>query len=230
MSNGTGYPSSDYSEVFKHLASWGFIVVGNEDENSRTGESTEASLGYILQQNDDPASIFRGKVDADRIGVGGHSQGGVGAANAATAQPSAAKYKAVWMGSPTSPYWGQADVFGVDWSYDMTKMAAPVLIVAGTGNLDAGTATDITARAGQGIAPLWGLTQIYDKAPASTPKVMARLTDKDHGQLARDADGYMTAWFRYWLMDDAEAKLAFVGSTPEISSNTRWQDVRISIP
>lgn len=37
MANGTGIKSSQYKEVFKHLASWGFIVVRNEDENSRSG-------------------------------------------------------------------------------------------------------------------------------------------------------------------------------------------------
>lgn len=37
MANGTGIKASAYTEVFKHLASWGFIVAGNEDENSRSG-------------------------------------------------------------------------------------------------------------------------------------------------------------------------------------------------
>lgn len=36
MPNGTGVKSSRYEAVFEHLASWGFIVVGNEDENSLT--------------------------------------------------------------------------------------------------------------------------------------------------------------------------------------------------
>ena len=32
MANGTGIRASKYKAVFRHLASWGFIVVGNEDE------------------------------------------------------------------------------------------------------------------------------------------------------------------------------------------------------
>lgn len=44
MANGTGTKASQYKEVFKHLASWGFVVAGNEDENSRTGASQRLRL------------------------------------------------------------------------------------------------------------------------------------------------------------------------------------------
>ena len=42
------------------------------------------------------------------------------------------------------------------------------------------------------------------------------------------ADGYMTAWFRYTLMNDEEAGQAFSGDVPEILTNLdNWQDVQI---
>ena len=56
-------------------ASWGFIVVGNEDENSRTGASTSATLDFMLNLNKDSNSDFYGKIDVNNIGVSGHSQG-----------------------------------------------------------------------------------------------------------------------------------------------------------
>ncbi len=34
FSNGTGVKASKYSAVFKHLASWGFVVIGTEEEYS----------------------------------------------------------------------------------------------------------------------------------------------------------------------------------------------------
>lgn len=37
--NGTGSKSDTYKAFLKHLSSWGFIVVGNDDENTRSGES-----------------------------------------------------------------------------------------------------------------------------------------------------------------------------------------------
>lgn len=40
-------------------------------------------------------------------------------------------------------------------------------------------------------------------------------------------DGYMTAWFRYTLLNDVNAGKAFVGTNPEIKHNEQWQDVKI---
>lgn len=40
MANGTGTKAFAYGEVFNHPATWGFIAVGNEDDNSRTGASS----------------------------------------------------------------------------------------------------------------------------------------------------------------------------------------------
>ncbi|MNC52283.1 hypothetical protein D3C75_1016220 [compost metagenome] len=37
--------------------------------------------------------------------------------------------------------------------------------------------------------------------------------------------GYLTAWMRYWLLDDQEAKPAFHGESPEMLNNPNWVDV-----
>ena len=44
------------------------------------------------------------------------------------------------------------------------------------------------------------------------------------------ADGYMTAWFMYWLQGDEEAGKAFFGENAEIKTNENWQDVTVNIP
>jgi pimeloyl-ACP methyl ester carboxylesterase len=225
MVNGTGSTASTYKQVFQHLASWGFIVVGNGDENSRTGASSDATLEFMLTLNADRSSAFYARIDTENIGIGGHSQGGVGTLNAVTNQPNSDRYKALYIASPTSPYWGQENVFGVEWSYDASKVNIPSLMVAGTGSFDAGTALDIAASEGQGIAPLWGMTAIYNAIPETVAKVMARMAGKDHGDMMYTADGYMTAWFMYWLQDDAEAGNAFWGDDAEILTNPNWQDV-----
>ncbi len=228
MANGTGVRASAYQEVFKHLASWGFIVVGNEDDSSLSGASSAETLDFMLAQNEDSSSEFYGRIDVDNIGVAGHSQGGLGAVNAVTSQENGNRYKAMWIASATSPYWGQDDVFGAAWRVDMSKVNIPCFMVAGTGATDAGTATDITQTEGQGICPLWGLTESYNAIPDGTPKVMARLIGKDHGDMLRYADGYMTAWFMYHLKGDEYAGGAFFGDNAEISTNTNWQDVQKS--
>ena len=226
IANGTGSKASAYSAVFEHLASWGFIVIGNDDENSRTGASSAATLEFMLKQNEDDSSIFFGKINTQKVGISGHSQGGVGSINAVTAQENGSMYKAMYVASPTSNYWGQEHIFGKEWSYDVSKISIPCFIVAGTGAFDSGTATSITATEGQGICPLWDMEYNYNTIPASVNKVMGRLVGKDHGDLMYCADGYMTAWFMYWLNDDEDAGKAFFGENAEIYSNKNWQDVR----
>lgn len=226
MANGTGIKASKYKEVFKHLASWGFIVIGNEDEHSRTGESSAAALDFILGLNKDENSGFYGKIDTGSIGIAGHSQGGVGAINAATIQGNGASYKAVFAASATSS--ALAGVLGTEWEYDISKLNIPCFLVAGTGNADAGTATQKTDTKGQGICPLWSLNENFHALPDTVDKVMAREVGKDHGDMLRYADGYMTAWFMYYLKGDTEAGKAFFGEDAEILSNENWQDVKVN--
>jgi hypothetical protein len=227
IANGTGIPASKYQAVFKHLASWGFIVAGNEDDNSRTGASSSASLNFMLELNEDSESYFYGKIDVNNIGIGGHSQGGVGTINAVTNQDDGGYYKAMYTASATSSYWGQDSVFGTDWSYDVSKVNIPYFMVAGTGYFDAGTAEDITATEGQGICPLWSLNKNFADIPDTVTKIMARRVNTDHGDMLRHADGYMTAWFMYWLKGDTQAGDAFFGDNAEILTNANWQDKKV---
>lgn len=225
MANGTGITASKYKAVFKHLASWGFIVVGNEDENSRTGASSSDSLNFMLSLNEDSTSDFYKKIDVNNIGIGGHSQGGVGTINAVIKQENGSFYKAMYTASTTSSFWGQEGQLGTDWSYDVSKVNIPYFMVAGTGSFDAGTAEDITAKEGQGIAPIWSLQKNYSNIPDTVTKVMARRVNTDHGDMLTHADGYMTAWFMYWLQGDTEAGNAFFGEDAEIRTNANWQDM-----
>lgn len=64
MVNGTGVYSSKYPALFKHLASWGFIVIGNEDPSTCSGSSADTTLAWLLNENEDPDSRFYQKVDA----------------------------------------------------------------------------------------------------------------------------------------------------------------------
>lgn len=225
IANGTGITASKYKTFFKHLASWGFIVVGNEDENSRTGASSSVTLDFMLKLNEDSKSDFQGKIDVDNIGIGGHSQGGVGTINALTNQDNGNYYKAMYTASATSSFWGQEDQLGREWSYDVSKVNIPYFMVAGTGYYDAGTAEDITTTEGQGICPLWSLKKNYGDIPNGVTKIMARRVNTDHSDMLTHGDGYMTAWFMYWLKGDIEAGNVLFGDNAEILTNANWQDV-----
>lgn len=228
MVNGTGTPASKYKAVFRQLASWGFLVAGNEDPQTRSGKSANATIDLLIQLNEDETSPFFKKLDLNRIGITGHSQGGVGAWNAITSQPNGSRIKAAFLASPTSLYWGQDDVFGPSWKYDPAAVHIPMFQMAGTGAWDAGTATSITEPSGQGICPLWSLQETYNEMPADISKMISRQKDEDHGQTLTSCTGYRTAWFLYFLQENAEAGRAFAGADAEIFQNPDWMDTEQS--
>lgn len=211
--NGTGVLPKKYKALFKHLASWGFVVIGNDDGSTGFGKSADETIDLIISENDNSNSIFYGKLDLDNIGITGHSQGGAGVFTAITIMEHKDKYKTAVALSPTHEE--TAHVFG--WKYDLTKINIPTLMIAGT-NGDFET---------QSVIPIEKMTQMYNKIPSS--KAIARRIGAEHGQMLYSADGYVTAWFMWQLQGDKEASKAFVGDSPEISNNKLYQDVRLSV-
>ena len=210
FANGTGVPYSKYEAIFDHLASWGFVVIGNDDVNSATGESSSITLNYILSLNNNKESIFYDKLDIEHIGISGHSQGGVGAINAVTNFNNSNMFTSIYTASTTSLELANA----LEWDYDVTKVSIPYFMVAGTGKVDAET-----------ITPLYSLIKNYDSLNDNVKSVMARRKNIDHGDMLIYADSYMTAWFRYTLMNDNDASGVFEGKLPELLQNSdNWQD------
>lgn len=219
FANGTGVINTAYEEVFKHLASWGFIALGNDDKNSWNGKSTSKSLDLLISENNNKNSVFYQKVNTKQIGVSGHSQGGVAVINAITTQSNSDLFRSAFGASTTKH---ELSV-GLQWPYDVSKVTIPYFAVAGMGASDAGDGKDRKS----GIAPLWSMIENMDQLPKSTPSIIARRRDAFHEHMLYKADGYMTAWFLYTLTSDSEAKKAFSGSSPEIKQNSNWQDVEI---
>lgn len=206
--NGTGVGASRYQALFQHLASWGFIVLGNEDPSTCTGASAEATLVWLLEQNSDPDSVFYQKVDTEHIGISGHSQGGVAVFNAVSEQPHGELYTCAVSLSPTE--WALAMAIGLN--YDPSKMTTPTLILAAAEN-------DVITPDG-----VKGLAEVI---PAGT--VRALRPGMDHGKMLYSADGYVTAWFMWQLQGNQDAARAFVGENPELLNNTMYQDVAIDL-
>lgn len=70
MANGTNTPLSSYLPVAEHLASWGFVVVGDETPHTGTGENVVDLIERLPELDS--------RVDRSRVGIFGHSQGGAG--------------------------------------------------------------------------------------------------------------------------------------------------------
>ncbi|MGN0866712.1 MAG: alpha/beta hydrolase family protein [Oligosphaeraceae bacterium] len=213
MLNGTGVLPKKYKALFEHLASWGFVVVGNDDPSTGFGKSAEETMDLIASENSNADSLFHGKLDLANIGITGHSQGGAGVLTAISMSRYSDKYRTAVALSPTHEE--TAHKFG--WKYDLEKIKVPTLMMAGVND-------DFETRF---VIPLEKMTEMYDKIPSS--KAMLRRIDAGHGQMLYSADGYVTAWFMWQLQGDQEAGKAFIGNAPEIRNNKLYRDIAIDI-
>ena len=208
MVNGTGLKARHYRPVFEHLASWGFVVIGNDDTGAWNGRSALASLDKALYHNTEPVSPLYQRIDMDRIGIVGHSQGAMGAINAASRDQ---RFRVLYAAS--CPQESLAMKLG--WHFSMKSISIPTMLVAGTRWIE------------RRISPLSSLLKLSLELPDTTPMMLGRLGGVEHRYVLHEGDAYMTAWLRQYLADDADAASAFTGDTPEILNNPRWQDVII---
>ncbi|MCD8076544.1 MAG: prolyl oligopeptidase family serine peptidase [Lachnospiraceae bacterium] len=208
--NGTGFKATKYEPVFELYASWGFIVVGTQDKGTGSGETTITTLNYMLEQNEDPDSIFYKKIDINNIGITGFSQGGAAVFNALTKYDESEYFKTAVALSPV----GESTAMQMtDYPYDSAAVNCPILMLAGTeGEFE----TEI-------VIPLEQMNQMYEKISMS--KIMARRIGMTHDDMMYSAGGYVVAWFMWQLQGDEEAAKAFVGDDAEILNNSLYQDV-----
>ncbi len=215
--NGTGVKGSKYQALQKHMASWGFITVATEEEHAWNGFSAEMSVRMLEKLNKlegeyfGKDNMFYGKIDLENIGITGHSQGGYGVVNAITDQKHKENYKAAVILS-SAPFTANNDF---QWEAEPSLIRTPTMMLSSMGTFDAT------------VASLESLQSVYDSISNEVPKVLARRTAGDHGEMLYYGDGYVTAWFMYWLKGDAEAGKAFFGEDAEILSNENWQDIKI---
>ena len=206
--NGTGVGASRYRPVFEHLASWGFIAVGNEDPSTWEGKKADETLSFILKANETESSIFYQKTDLNNIGVTGHSQGGVGVFNIINSTAYKDIYKCAVSLSPTEEEMAAA----IHIPYNPSEVSLLIFMLCGTEN-------DV-------ISPE-NMIKSYQKV--KTPKAMAVRIGANHGEMLYSADGYVTAWFMWQLQGDVNAAKAFFGKNPELLNNSLYQNQKIDL-
>lgn len=220
ITNASNVAALNYEPYFERLASWGFIVAGNEDRQAGSGESTSLTLDYVLKLNDKSDSVFYQKISQTNIGIMGFSQGGAGAIRAATEFDNSNRYKTMFTGSAAYPFLAK----NMGWEYDASKIAIPYFMAAGTGKSDDAGVENIYEKFG-GVCPLEALKDIYGAMSNDMLKIRARIKGAEHEDMLTLTDGYMTAWMLYQLCGDEEAGKAFVGEEAEILTNANWQDI-----
>jgi predicted dienelactone hydrolase len=166
---------SQMSWLGPRLASHGFVVFGidtvtTSDQPAQRGSELRQALTYLTQ-----SSAAKGRVDATRLGVAGHSMGGGGSLEAAKAD---SRIKAV---VPLAP-----------WDLDNTwnDVSAPTLII--------GAQRDT-------IAPVATHSIPFYNSLASSRKSYLELAGKDHlYPLTANSTvtRFAVSWFKRWLDGD----------------------------
>lgn len=205
--NGTTSTCDLDEPIFEHLASWGFIVVGNTDRNTGLGYSAEWGLELMDKLAADRKSVFFQKIDEENLGISGHSQGGVGAVKTILFRKGGGRFKTVVTVSAVTESF--ADKLKMNsWKYDASAVNVSWFMVSGD-RLD-----------DRLITPLPDMEKIFQKA--KTAMVMGRRSRADHSHVQAEADAYVTAWFRWQLAGDRYAGKAFLGEDAEILTNKGW--------
>lgn len=213
ITNGTGGKATMYKAAYERLASWGFIVVGNQDKGTGTGKTASLTLEHMLQENENQNSIFFHKIDTKNIGITGFSQGGAAVMRAITQYKNSNYFKTAITLSPVN----DKTAGDVGYPYDLTKINIPIMMLAGTsGDFE----TEI-------VIPFAAMDTMYAKI--HSPKVMARRIGATHDMMLYSADGYVTAWMMWQLQGDKHAATAFVGKNPELQNNALYQETKINL-
>jgi len=189
--NGTCALPRGQEAFLSHIASHGFIIIAPNTRFTGGGQAQLKAVDYAIMANDDPASPLYGKVDKDKIGAFGHSQGG-GATWAAAADPRI-KTSVVLnaLGSGTRP----SSTFFVTSDNDIPLV--PELSLSST-RAQAKAAYIRFHKIPEGS--LAGhITLITEPARVAPP---------------------VTAWFRYQLLNDEVAKTYFVGASCKLCNMT----------
>ncbi|MEH6492574.1 alpha/beta hydrolase family protein [Halopseudomonas sp.] len=196
--NGTGASPSTYGSLLNHWASHGFVVVAANTSNAGTGQAMLDCVDYLADQNNRSSGTYAGKLDLNRIGAAGHSQGGGGTIMAGQ------NYR-IKATAPFQPY-----TIGLGHrSSSQGNQNGPMFLMSG--------GADVIA------SPTLNSLPVFTRA--NVPVFWGELRGASHFEPignAGDFRGPATAWFRYQLMDDDSAESTFYGSNCGLCSSFSW--------
>ncbi len=213
--NDIDIPASKYYHLLEHMASWGFIAVGSESEYDWSGFSSNTTINHLKnldskKKYNDKNNIFYNSIDLDNVGITGYSEGAIGVLNAITKSENKDVYKCAVSISPTNKT--LSDRF--EWYYDASLVKSPILLIS----------SDDTSN-DSGVS-LKQLKSIYNEVSGDKIMMVRKNTKRD--KMIYSADGYVTAWFMYYLKDDVDASKAFMGDNAEVINNKLYKDIERS--
>jgi hypothetical protein len=136
---GGGTPPKDYLMLLKRMASQGFVVVGIR-ESSGGSELMSAAIDWLEKQNSDSSSPMYDRLILNRVGVFGHSMGGLSSEATALVDPRV-----------TTALMDNSGAFSHD---QLVKMKVPVGIIYGENGMERPNAEGDYNNSGN-KAPCW---------------------------------------------------------------------------
>lgn len=184
--NGTCGQSGGYAALLATLASHGYVIFAANSRFTDAGNNEMLkALDFAKAANEDPMSIYYQKLDLDKIGAMGHSQGSSATAHAAT-DP---RIKAVIL-----------------WNAGLSA-SKPFLAVSGDRDITGYTAAQMKSGAESASQP--GAWLFYHKVLETGGNVTGHLTLMEQPERVTEPT---IAWWNYMLKGDEEAKKMFVGT------------------
>lgn len=194
--------SGTYDFFNVYAASYGIVVIASDNSNVGSGRYHKAAIDYMMKQNADPSSPYYKKLSS-RVGVSGHSQGGIGATIGASLIGANCEAEVCVAGGGT------------------VEKTNSFLCITGTQD-QAESACKATFASAPGPAFLAD----WDGGDHVTTETLAGYVAGQEG--THQFMHLYAAWFRCYLADDQTACKLFKGGTPSacgICKNRGWADL-----
>ena len=188
--------------------------MANTDENTGVGTSMDAGMTRLIEFNSTEGHKLYKKLNLNKVGLAGHSQGATCTINLASKGKYAncKYYKTVFACSLPTPQLAASPLQNCP--YDASLVTVPTLLLSGTGSTDANFICPLET------STLPAISKIKNDVYA------ARMKGVEHSDSIMKTLPYMMAWFEYRLCGNKTASKAFIGKSPELKTNTDFQDYK----
>lgn len=198
FSNPLGVPYKRYEAVFRHLASYGYIVVGNDDM-----DTDEYTLVHVIDELNklnvnDP--VFKNRLNLNEIGLAGFFQGTLPTKRVFNELPYSITVKTVYL-LCLKKYVLEEKVL-LDLFNNMTQS----LFITGPE---------------KGGSEYKNIMVKLNKR-LTNDRVFALRKDVAEGDIVIYTDAYMTAWFEYTMKRNETLRDVFEKNKGEIYNNPQW--------
>ncbi len=193
--NGTACQPSMYTNMFAELAKGGYIVIASSETMSADGSAQIDALDFVISLNSNSSSLAYKKVNTNKLGAVGHSQGGRSSVNAAVKD---SRIKCV------------VSIAGSNFLEEAEPNSAPTLFIAGE--------KDMIVSPSKWIQPAYDVA----KGPAVYASLNGAIHTTCCSNPEKYSS-YILDWCDAWIKGDAKALYTF-SSNGTLASDSNWSD------